>query len=145
MTKNISVESIEQTISEISQKDFIDNTLNTFGIDPAAAKNSAVEFSKNALKKIGASSLEFGKTTIHIILNFFIMLYLLFFFFKDGKKILKKISDILPLGNKIENDIFIRFSTIVKSIFKGTMIVALVQGLIGGILFFVVGIEAALL
>jgi len=145
LTKGISVNSIENTISEIAQKDLVDNALNNLGIDPAVAKNSAVEIAKKTFKKIGESSIEFGKSTLNIIINFFIMLYFLFFFFKDGKRMLIKISDILPLGNKIEKDIFIRFSTIVKSIFKGTLIVALVQGFISGVLFFAVGIKAALL
>ncbi len=73
------------------------------------------------------------------------MIYLLFFFFRDGKKMLIKISDIIPLGNNIEKNIFTRFITIVKSIFKGTIIIALIQGTIGGLLFFAVGIEAAFL
>jgi predicted PurR-regulated permease PerM len=58
---------------------------------------------------------------------------------------LYRISEILPMGNSIEKEIFVRFSTIVRSIFKGTMIIAVVQGLIGGMLFFTVGIESALL
>lgn len=145
VTKNISVKSIENSISAISEKESFDNTLISFGLDPAEVKNSVADFTKNTLKKIGSSSIEFGKSTLNIILNFFIMLYLIFFFLKDGKNMLYRISEILPMGNSIEKEIFVRFSTIVRSIFKGTMIIAVVQGLIGGMLFFTVGIESALL
>ena len=145
ITKGISLENIEEQILSPENRVKIDSALEYLNINPQEAKSSLINSLKGALSSIGKNTLNFGKSTINIIINFFITLYLLFFFFKDGKKILLKISEAIPLGNKIEKDIFIRFSTIVKSIFKGTLIVAIVQGAIGGLLFLLVGIKAALL
>jgi predicted PurR-regulated permease PerM len=145
ITQDISIENLEEKILSEKNQKTIDSTLEYLNINPQEAKESFISFTKNTLSKIGKNTLDFGKSSINLIINFFIMLYLLFFFFKDGKKMLLKISDILPLGEKIEHDIFVRFSTIVKSIFKGTLIVAVVQGSIGGLLFFILGIKAALL
>ena len=105
-------------------------------------QQNLVDSIKNSLESLGSKILSLGKDTLNLIINFFIMLYLIYFGLKDGRVYLLRLSKILPLGDKTERRLFKKFSSIVRSIFKGTLIVSIVQGLLAGILFYIVGIEA---
>lgn len=74
---------------------------------------------------------------------FVIMLYTLFFFFRDGEKILKKCMYLCPLGDKYEIKLFNKFTTATSAVIKGLIIVGGVQALLGGVLFWVTGINGA--
>ena len=103
----------------------------------AAAKHASGWLASNALA-IGQNAFRFG-------LGVFVMLYVLFFMLRDGAKIEERIVNILPMGDQKEQRIFRNFASITRATIKGNFIIALIQGALGGLLFFVVGIEAALL
>ncbi len=83
-----------------------------------------------------------GKLSVDFLLKFFVMLYILFFFFKDGQVWVKKIMDVIPLGSRNEEYLLRKFSAMVRAVFKGSLVMALVQAAIGGILFWIVGIQS---
>ena len=76
--------------------------------------------------------------------QFFLMLYVLFFFLRDGRKMLNAAINVVPLGNKWERTLIERFASVARATLKGTLIVAVVQGSIGGLMFAILGIEGAL-
>lgn len=94
---------------------------------------------------IGSKALTYTGSLLNFFVQFSLMLYLLFFFFRDGRRIMRIITNSIPMGNLREEQLFTRFASVSRATLKGTMIVALVQGIIGGILFAAVGIPAALL
>jgi predicted PurR-regulated permease PerM len=69
------------------------------------------------------------------------MLYLLFFFFRDGAKLSSIIMHHIPLGAGYETRLMERFSQTAQAVVKGTLAIAVLQGIIGGILFLSVGIS----
>lgn len=74
-----------------------------------------------------------------------IALYLMFFLLKDGRKILQTVSHHFPLPDRHERALFERFVSTVRAVVKGGLIVALAQGIFGGVLFWAVGIPNAVL
>jgi predicted PurR-regulated permease PerM len=76
---------------------------------------------------------------------FFIMLYLLYFFMRDGTRILEGLVRALPLGDERERHLLNRFAEVSRATIKGTLVVGLVQGFIGGVLFAMLGIGAPVL
>ncbi|MSU75396.1 MAG: AI-2E family transporter [Candidatus Magasanikbacteria bacterium] len=76
---------------------------------------------------------------------FITMLYTLFFFVRDGEKILKKLLYLSPLGDKYEIMLYNKFTVAASAIIKGTIILGGIQGAIGGIIFAVTGIQGALI
>ncbi len=72
-----------------------------------------------------------------------LMLYTLFYFFKDGKNILHRIMHASPLGDNMEVLLFERFTSTARATLKGSLIVGGVQGLLGGILFWLTGVQSA--
>ena len=82
-------------------------------------------------------------TTAAFILNLFVMLYAMFFFFKDGRKVLERIFYYLPLSDEDEARMLARFTSITRATIKGTVVIGIIQGTLAGIAFWVAGIQGA--
>jgi len=74
---------------------------------------------------------------------FFLMLYSLYYFLKDGAGILKKLMRLSPLGDQYESLLYQRFTSTTKATLKGTLILGGIQGTMGGILFWITGVQGA--
>jgi predicted PurR-regulated permease PerM len=86
-----------------------------------------------------------GQNTLQFFLHFFVMLYLLFFFIMDGKAILLAIARVLPLDLGLQENLRARFANVARATLKGTFLISAIQGFIGGIAFWALGIRAAVL
>jgi predicted PurR-regulated permease PerM len=73
------------------------------------------------------------------------MIYTLFFFLKDGKRMLTRLMHLCPLGDVYEEMLYQRFTSTARATLKGTIIIGTIQGTLGGILFAITGIEGALI
>lgn len=123
----------------------VNDYLEQFGISTDSLRERISNLAVTLSERIGNSALSFGGNVINIFVQFTLMLYLLFFFLKDGRDIVRAITNTLPMGNTRERRLFQRFAQVSKATLRGTLVVALVQGSIGGILFALLGIPAALL
>ena len=74
------------------------------------------------------------------LVSFLFSIFILFYLFKDGDKLNKFISDNSPLEEKYTGALFARIKTSVSSVIKGSLIVALVQGIVSGIGFWIFGV-----
>ncbi|MEJ5083683.1 AI-2E family transporter [Ochrobactrum sp. MYb379] len=86
-----------------------------------------------------------GQNTLQFIISFGIMIYLLFFLFRDGDELGEKIRQAIPLSEDYKNQFVEKFAAVIRATVKGNIIIALIQGTIGGVTFWLLGIEAALL
>ncbi len=84
-------------------------------------------------------------TTAAFLLNLFVMLYAMFFFFRDGNKILERIFYYTPLNDDDEARMLTQLSSITRATVKGTLVIGISQGTLAGIAFWVAGIEGAAL
>jgi len=73
----------------------------------------------------------------------FIMLYTMFFFLMDGNKLIDKILYYLPLEDHDERRMLNKFTSVTRATLKGTAVIGLLQGVLAGGAFAVVGIEGA--
>ena len=117
----------------------------SLGIDveglTAQLSSSAVTISQF----IAASALAIGQDTLRIAVFFVLMLYLLFFCLKDGQELLEAIIKALPFGDERERHLFERFAEVSRATIKGTLVIGVVQGAIGGVSFAMLGIQAPVL
>ncbi|HEX7859266.1 MAG TPA: AI-2E family transporter [Verrucomicrobiae bacterium] len=86
-----------------------------------------------------------GQNTFKFFLNLFVMLYLLFFFIRDGESIYNRIRDALPIRREHQQALFNKFAVVIRATVKGNMVVAILQGALGGLIFWLLGIQGALL
>jgi predicted PurR-regulated permease PerM len=84
-------------------------------------------------------------TTAAFLLNLFVMLYAMFFFFRDGHRILERIFYYTPLTDQDERRMLTQFASITRATVKGTLVIGVIQGGLAGIAFWVAGIDGAAL
>ncbi len=102
-----------------------------------------------AAKTAGAFLVTFASRmtalTATFLLNLFVMLYAMFFFFRDGHTILERIFYYLPLNDEDETRMLARFTSITRATVKGTLVIGAIQGALAGVAFWVAGIDGAAL
>ncbi len=92
---------------------------------------------------VASLALTTGQNVAVFVVKFFLMLYLLFFVLRDGRRILEKMVQTMPLPDHQELRLFSKFAEVSRATVKGTLIVGLVQGLLGAAIFAILGIEGA--
>ncbi len=81
--------------------------------------------------------------TVNFIFTVAILLYTMFFFLKDGHRLLEKILYYMPLEDDDERRLLERFTSVARATIKGTAIIGMIQGSASGIAFAVAGIHSA--
>lgn len=134
-----------------SQTNLINKTVETLGylegynIDQEVIQSKLTSLAQTMGQWITKQVVVFGQATFSVVIGFLLMMYILFFLLRDGPSIGRTIFHVLPLGNEREKGLFMNFALITRSIFKGTLVIAVIQGVIGGILFWIAGINGVLL
>ena len=83
--------------------------------------------------------------TATFLMLLFIALYAMYFFLIDGRRALDKILYYLPLPAEDEQRMIGHFVSVARATIKGTVVIAVVQGGLGGLAFWVVGLDGAAL
>ena len=94
---------------------------------------------------VAVQVVQIGQNTFDFFVNLFVMLYLLFFLLRDGEQIARRIREPIPLRPEHRRALFNKFTVVIRATVKGNMVVALLQGALGGIIFWLLGIQAPLL
>ena len=84
-----------------------------------------------------------GQNVASIALQFFLMLYLMFFILRDGDAIYRAVYDAIPLEDAQKTRFFEQFAVVSVATLKGTVVIGLVQGSLGGFIFWLLGIQGA--
>lgn len=86
-----------------------------------------------------------GQNTFIFVIGLFVMLYLLFFLLRDGDALARRLNDAVPLRPEQRRALADKFTMVIRAMIKGTLAVAVVQGALGGLIFWLLGIPAAAL
>ncbi|MQA28227.1 MAG: AI-2E family transporter [Luteitalea sp.] len=81
--------------------------------------------------------------TLTLIVEFFMMLYAMFFFLKDGRRYLDSILRYLPLRDSEQELMLQRFVSVTRATLKGTLLIGILQGSLSGVMFAILGISGA--
>ena len=84
-----------------------------------------------------------SQSTFQTVAMSFIMLYTLFYFLIDGPALLNRIKYLSPLKDEYEDLIIKKFISITKATIKGTVIIGVIQGSMGGIIFAIFGVGSS--
>ena len=102
-----------------------------------------------SIKKIGkvlAENLSVRLTNIiSVAINFLFMIFTIFFLFTDGPRFLTKLKDYLPFNEEQKTRLATQMKDMIVSTVYGGVAVAVIQGFLGGIAFFVMGIDSPVL
>jgi predicted PurR-regulated permease PerM len=122
------------------------NILDRFGVGNLTAlqaklASAAVQGSEFFTRQ----AINIGQNTFNFLVSFTIMLYILFFLLRDGDKLTVQIKQATPLDNEHKRALFNNLTAAIRATVKGNVIVAAVQGALGGIAFWFLGVQGALL
>ncbi len=115
--------------------------LEPYGISQQAVTDRLRGWATDLSQVVASSLLTFGQITFSLLVSTAVMLYLLFFFFRDGEKLQQTLIYYLPLGDANEKFLFKRFSETARAVIKGTIAIALLQGILGAMTFTIVGLS----
>jgi predicted PurR-regulated permease PerM len=123
----------------------IQELLERFGINTDQLRENAASAAVAASRLVAQNAFAVGQSTFEFVLKLALMLYVAFFLLRDGRRLTDELVHALPLGDERERMLFQKFSEVTRATVKGNLLVAMVQGALGGIIFWILGLPAALL
>lgn len=115
------------------------------GIDFSSVRESLAQGAASTGKMMAEKALGAGQITFSFIMNTALMLYLAFFLLRDGRKLIELLIKALPLGDARERKLFTKFAEVTRATVKGNLVVAIVQGALGGLIFWALSLPSPLL
>lgn len=122
---------------------FITELLDKVGLDWAKLKQQISQTAVEASRLIATNLFSIGQNAVRLVIMVAMTFYLLYFFLKDGQGLVNVAMRVLPLDQTRQKKLVSRFVEVSRATIKGTFVVAVVQGGLGGILFALLGIDAA--
>jgi len=80
-----------------------------------------------------------------IALNLFVMFFSMFFIFRDGEQAMKDIGRAIPMKDIHQKKIIKRFGDVTGAVIYGSIITAVIQGVVGALGFWIFGVSSPLL
>lgn len=111
----------------------------------AALQHKFSNVAVQASQIIATRALNIGQNTLQFLVSFGMMLYLLFFLLRDGSTLASRIRRAIPLNEDHKRDLSNKFTTVIRATLKGNLMVAATQGLLGGLIFWALGIQGPVL
>jgi predicted PurR-regulated permease PerM len=90
-------------------------------------------------------ALDVGRNALNFLVSMTVMLYLLFFLFRDGRAIAARIKRAVPLSSRYKKPLFDNFVTVIRATVKGNVLVAMAQGALGGLIFWFLDVPGPVL
>jgi predicted PurR-regulated permease PerM len=120
--------------------------LERFGLANFEALQSRLSSAlSQASQFLATQALSIGQNTFEFIANLFIMLYLAFFLMRDGETVVNAIQRAIPLSAMDRKELLDKFTTVIRATVKGNLVIAAIQGTLGGLAFWFLGVSGALL
>lgn len=111
----------------------------------AALQHKLSTVAVQASQIIATRALNIGQNTLQFLVSFGVMLYLLFFLLRDGSALAARIRRAIPLDEEHKRNLSSKFTTVIRATLKGNLMVAATQGLLGGLIFWFLGIQGPVL
>ncbi len=119
--------------------------MDRMNINPAGFQGKLTELVIFVSKYIGQQAVAIGAETINIIAQVGLLLYISFFTLRDKEEIVNLLHKALPLGDRREAILFQKISEVTKATINGSLVVAMVQGMLGGLIFWYLDVQAPIL
>lgn len=124
---------------------FVTEMLKHLGLDDFNAfQAKIVSLLAQGSQAIASQTISIGQNTFDFVMNVCVSMYLAFFLIRDGEPVILAIRRALPLNASHKKELAQKFSTVIRATVRGNLIVAMVQGALGGLAFWFLGIGATL-
>jgi predicted PurR-regulated permease PerM len=117
----------------------------SMGLTLEDVQAKAVELGSKLSTALAAASGALVVGLLDALITFFTTIFLLFFLLRDGDQMAEAVFDLLPLADTERRDVIARLRSMLDSIFRGSLLCALIQGALGGVGWALAGLPSAIL
>lgn len=123
----------------------LQNFLESIGVDLDNLRNQLATGAVAASRLLAQHAVQLGQDTLQFFVSLGLMLYVGFFMLRDGPWLIALLVRALPLGDERERLLLAKFAEVTRATVKGNLVVATLQGTLGGLIFWFLDIPAAML
>lgn len=102
----------------------------------------AISGAQSVLKFFAASSGTWFLGAVGSVLGFVMMIFLLFFFVRDGASMVERLVRLVPMAGKDKQKLANYLGAVTRAVVFGTLLTALIQGTLVGVSFLIVGLPS---
>ena len=135
----------EGVIEQIYHSYYVQKLAGYLNIDSSNIVGKATDIVRNLSGKALSSAQAVIAYPLRFIINFFFLLLILFFLFKDGYRLESPFYKTLPFPEDLEKSVINRLKEVVRVLLAGNILIMLLQGLMVGIGLFIAAVPAAVL
>ena len=123
---------------------FIQEQLRTFVVEGSGYEGSIVEGTKTVGAFVLGQMSGLARDAFSVAIDFSIMLFALFFFYKDGGHLFRRLYHLLPLEERHKEKVFVRLDNTMKAVVRGVLVTALMQGVLAAVAYLALGVPFVL-
>jgi len=139
------IDSIVNVFTRAKITRLIDRVQSYLGMEGIGSTDALMENIRSLGKSV-AHSLSAGIGNLAgMLIDFVLMLFALFFFLKDGQVILLRMRDYLPFSEEDKSRLMSKVRDMIISTVYGGVVIAVLQGALGGLGFYFLGIKSPVL
>src|SRR4051812_25439553 len=111
-------------------------------INAADVQEWLTRTAESSLSKVGSLGSGIVMGALGTLVGFFFMLFLLFFFLRDGAVMFSRLKRLIPVPEEHREQLFNHLASVTRGVFYGTGLTAVVQGVLVGIGFAIAGLPS---
>lgn len=133
----------------ILESPYVDRALNWVGQYVDLSQFNSQQFIADRLKSFGGTIA--GRTlglvggVVGIVVEIFFVIFTMYYLFRDGERMREGVYNVLPLDDRRAHEIIDRTQEVISASVYGVLVIALIQGALGGLAFWALGLPSALL
>jgi len=144
------VELFNRVRTQVSFRD-VEGTLSRF-VGPEQAERLAAQFTEAVtnlaayaqpiFSNLAANIFSLFSNTVSIVFGLFLILLSMYYMLKDGVAVKEELLKLSPLPDESDVAIYDRIRDAIRAVALGAFLISISKGLLGGLLFFLLGIKA---
>jgi predicted PurR-regulated permease PerM len=115
----------------------------TFGVNIAQVRGWAIEGSRTVLQSLASLGGRVFLGAFGAVVGFVLMIFMLFFFIRDGEVLVNTVRELIPMRRSQKDRLFDHLAGVTRAMVYGTGLTALIQGVLVGLAFLIVGFKSA--
>lgn len=120
--------------------DWMRTNLPFIAVDEAAIQAKLLNFTQKFTQSVLDVSTTVVGNMAKLLLRFFLMMFMIFYFLREGRGIVQKIKYLAPLRTHQEDFIIESLQRVSRAVLFGSLLIAILQGLVGALGLWIVGI-----
>lgn len=114
------------------------------GVDEAQVRDALQQAATNASQFLVQGTVNVLGGALGFVLSTFFVMFTMYYLFKDGPRAVAALRDMLPLGHERGDRLVARTADIISASVYGVVVIAVVQGALGGLMFWALGLPSPL-